>query len=149
MRALKIKGNRVYVNREKLNAGAAERLAMHIQNGWYVHESTEDKIEVYVLSDACPFRKRDVTKEEIGIGQMCRELIELAKEKQFTMFVDGVTELAYAYRQLGLQNSDFLDAMRRIESMAARESGNQFLPYEIRHHLQQARHERTGRIIVT
>lgn len=148
MRPIKFKGNRVYIDRAKLNEGAAERLAKHIAIGWYVHESTSDTIEVYVLSDKCPFRKRDASKEELGIGQLCAELAKLAADRQFEQFCQGVDELAYVYKSIGLGSTDFVSAMARIEAKASRQSGNALLPYEIRKHLELARQKRAGSIIV-
>lgn len=147
MSPLKFKGNRVYVTRSKLNEGATQRLNKHIAIGWYAHESTSGDVEVYVLGESCPFRKRDVTKEELGIGQLCNELASMAAKREFEQFCQGVDELAYLYKQLGLQSIDFVEAMRRVESKASAISGNQMLPYEIRQHLEMARQKRTGTLL--
>lgn len=148
MRPLKFKGNRAYAVRSKMNPAAIERLNKHIDIGWYIHESTSDDVEVYVLSESCPFRKRDVTKEELGIGQLCNELAKLAAKREFDQFVQGVDELAYTLKSLGLKSSDFVEAMRRVEAKASAIAGNQLLPYEIRKHLEMARQKRTGTLLI-
>lgn len=148
MRPLKFKGSRVYVNRPILNEAAAERLAINIERGWYSYESTSDGIEVYVLTESCPFRRRDITKDQMTASQIITELVTLAANREFDGFVEGVNELAYVCKVAGLQNADFVEAMSRIESMAVLRSGNKLLPYEIRKHLELARQKRNGTILV-
>lgn len=148
MRPIKFKNGKVYICRQKLNPAATERLNQNIERGWYKHDHTSGDVEAYTITPSCPFSRKDPTAEQKSTAKIIKELISLAANKEFDAFCDGVNELAYACKAMGKLNAEFLNIMQAIESRASQKSGNPFLAYEIRKHLELHRQKRTGSVIV-
>jgi hypothetical protein len=146
-RAFAIDGTHVYFRRKKANPAMKERVDAKIRSGEYTHVRTDDGVETYAISEDSPLRRRKLDLTEMSGQQIEQHIIVAACGRDWKLYYDAVSELAYRYKNGNLPagNAETMlqETMRYLHLRIGRRGGPNEM--EIGLALKNVRQQRTGR----
>lgn len=146
-RAFWTDGTHAYLRRKRANAGIIERTDAKVKAGEYKHIKTSDDVEIYEISDDSPLRRKKLDVGDMPIGQVEREIVQAACKRDWRLYYDAVSELAYRYKNgdlpSGTAETILQQTMQYLHLRITRRGGPGDV--EIGQNLAKIRKERTGR----
>jgi hypothetical protein len=148
-RGFAIDGTHAFLRRRTANSLIAERTDNKARKGEYRHVGTFDDVEVYEISEDSPLRRKKQDLGELSIESIEKAIILAACKREWRLYYDAVSELAYRYKNSNLpgETSETIlqTTMKYLHLRILRRGGPS--DFEIANNLASIRKERTGRQI--
>lgn len=120
-------GDYVWFRRKLANPATLERHEGFLARGEYKHAFTTDDVEVYVLQQTSPFRRKEPQNlVEYDWYNLCRAAARAAVKRDWVTYVDALEEMAGRVKgqyDSGNQHLVWTETLDQLEQMILRRQG--------------------------
>lgn len=144
-RAYYCDGTHVYLRRKKANPGIIDRIAKQIKAGDLKHVRTDDGVETYAVDESSPLKRKHLSLQDMTPMQLEQQIIQAACKRDWRLYYDAVSEMAYQYKNsLPANTADlaYQSTMQYLHLRIGRRGGPN--DAEINRELKNVRAQRSG-----
>lgn len=97
-------GEFVYYRPKLANPATQQRLASQLAKGELKHTLTMDDVQVYAVQASSPFARPTSDLKAVDLQTLCREIRMAAVKRQWVVFLDGLEELAWRFKNIQMSD---------------------------------------------
>lgn len=91
-------GEFVFYRPKLANPAIKQRLTDQLARGELKYMATSDDVQIYAVQKSSPFARPALSLQQIDLQTLCREIRVAAIKRQWTLFLDGLEELASRFK---------------------------------------------------